>query len=64
MRKNSLNTIIRFSLSKQTFFERALYLVRGLVFAPWLLGGVSGQATRDQTAAAIGQAGDDIYPLF
>ena len=63
MKKKSLKAIIGFSLSKQTLVERVLYLVRGLAFAPWLVEGFSG-APSDQTAADIGQAGDDIYPLF
>jgi len=63
MRRNSPKAIIAFALSRRTWAERAWYLIKGLAFSWWLLKGTSGQTTND-AAAAIGQAGDDIYPLF
>ncbi len=63
MRHNSFKAIIGLALSRRTLTERAWYLMKGLAFSWWLVKGTSGQTTSD-AAAAIGQAGDDIYPLF
>lgn len=62
MSQNSVNAIIRLALSRRTLRDRAWYLVKGLAFAWWLVKGSSGSSSSE--AAAIGQAGDDIYPLF
>lgn len=62
MSQNSFNAIIRLALSRRTLRDRAWYLVKGLAFSWWLVKGTSGKTSSE--AAAIGQAGDDIYPLF
>ena len=65
MNGNSWGAIFSFALSREKVLDRAWYLFKGLAFAPWLLRGASGQKKGDDSAAAaIGEAGDDIYPLF
>jgi hypothetical protein len=64
MRKGYLSAIIGFALSRQTVREKVTYLIRGIVFAPWLARSVTGRSSREQGAATNSQVGDDIYPLF
>jgi hypothetical protein len=58
-----LRDIIRFSRTQKTFPSRAAYLVKGLLFAPFL-SRFARKAAADDTVSGMSQAGDDIYPLF
>ena len=62
MSQNAFRSIVQLALSRRTFRDRVWYLVMGLAFAWWLVKGSSGKTSGE--AAAIGAAGDDIYPLF
>jgi hypothetical protein len=56
-----LKTILAFAMAKPTAAQRLSYLCKGLLFAPWLRGGIAGKGSE---AAANSQLGEDIYPLF
>jgi hypothetical protein len=58
-----LKDIIRFSASQRTLSRKAVYLVKGLLFAPFLARVVRKTAA-DEAVSGMSQAGDDIYPLF
>jgi hypothetical protein len=58
-----LKDIIRFSASQKTLSRRAAYLVKGLLFAPFL-SRLARKAAADDAVSGMSQAGDDIYPLF
>jgi hypothetical protein len=58
----SFMAIIRFALSQKTWNMRLSYLLKGFVFAPFILKlFVSNQPSAVDNAGAVS---DDIYPLF
>ena len=58
-----LKDIVRFSAAQKSLSRRTAYLIKGLVFAPFL-SRVVRKAAADNTVSGMSQAGDDIYPLF
>ena len=58
-----LKDIVRFSAAQKSFSRRTAYLIKGLLFAPFL-SRVVRKAAADDTVSGMSQAGDDIYPLF
>ena len=58
-----LKDIVRFSAAQKSLSRRTAYLIKGLVFAPFLSRVVRKAAT-DDAVSGMSQAGDDIYPLF
>ena len=58
-----LKDIFRFSAAQKSLSRRTAYLIKGLLFAPFL-SRVVRKAAADNTVSGMSQAGDDIYPLF
>jgi hypothetical protein len=58
-----LKDIFRFSAAQKSLSRRTAYLIKGLLFAPFLCRVVR-KAAADDAVSASSQAGDDIYPLF
>ena len=58
-----LKDILRFSGAQKTLRQRTVYLIKGLLFAPFLTRAVRNIAA-DDAVSGMSQAGDDIYPLF
>ena len=58
-----LKDIIRFSTAQKTISRKTAYLLKGLLFAPFLSRAAQ-KVTAADTVSASSQAGDDIYPLF
>jgi len=58
-----LKDIVRFSGAQKTLSQRAAYLIKGLLFAPFL-SRVARKSAADDAVSGASQAGDDIYPLF
>ena len=64
MNRRMIKTIVRFSSSQKRWSGKALYLLKGLLFFPFLIRTLNGKSMRDESVSAASQAGDDIYPLF
>ena len=62
--RQMMKTIVRFSAAQKRWSGKALYLLKGLLFAPFLIRTLGGKRMRDESVSASSQAGDDIYPLF
>lgn len=58
-----LKDVIRFAAVQKSLLQKAAYLIRGLIFIPFM-SRMAGKAASDDSAASASQAGDDIYPLF
>jgi hypothetical protein len=58
-----LNEIIRFAMTRKGISEKSVYLIKGLLFAPFL-DKLPRKAGGGDTATLTSEAGDDIYPLF
>jgi len=58
-----LKDIFRFSTAQKSISRRTAYLIKGLLFAPFL-SRVVRKAAADDSVSGMSQAGDDIYPLF
>ena len=57
--------VIAFALSKKGFYQKVSYLIKGFVFAPFLMKKTAKSgAEHAQSAIAGSQGGGDIYPLF
>lgn len=64
MNSNILNSIIRFAMAQKNFSQKLAYLMKGFLFAPFLMQMARKAAKGDNTISVASQAGDDIYPLF
>jgi hypothetical protein len=62
MNRVTLGDILALAFAQKTAADKALYLFKGLVFYPLL--SRAGRGSSEDAAAAVSQAGDDIYPLF
>lgn len=58
-----LKEVICFAAVQKTFLQKAAYLIKGLLFIPFL-SRMTGRAASDDRISSTSQAGDDIYPLF
>lgn len=57
--------VIAFALSKKCLYEKTSYIIKGFVFAPFLMKKTAkSSAEHAQSAITISQGGGDIYPLF
>lgn len=61
--KKMVRGIISLAMSKTTPVARAKYLLKGIVFLPFLALADRRRRTGDDMAKTI-EAGEDIYPLF
>jgi hypothetical protein len=59
-----MKTIIQLSSAQKRWSGKALYLLKGLLFFPFLIRKLDGKSMRDEAVSASSQVGDDIYPLF
>jgi hypothetical protein len=58
-----LKNVVRFAAAQKTLSGKAVYLIKGLIFAPFM-SRMAGPAAADDGVSSTSQAGDDIYPLF
>ena len=59
----SMRDIISLAMSKNTGGKRARYLIKGMIFLPFIALGAKVFRRDDELTKKI-EAGEDIYPLF
>lgn len=64
MAMDTLRDTMLLASSKRTLGKKTLYLLKGLVFLPFLINESKKVAVKDRAALAMSEAGEDIYPLF
>ena len=65
VKNRTFNEVIAFALSKKCLHQKVSYLIKGFIFAPWLMKKTAKLgATHSQSAIATSQDAGDIYPLF
>ena len=64
MRIDIFRDTMLLAFSKKTFAGKLSYLLKGLLFLPFLSRNLMGTKGRDKSALTNSEAGEDIYPLF
>ncbi|MEK7098189.1 MAG: hypothetical protein AAB906_05060 [Patescibacteria group bacterium] len=64
MKANLMKEVVSLACAKRGFFQKFLYLCKGLIFAPFLFCENRGQEKDGRNVSDASLTGDDIYPLF
>jgi len=60
----SLRDAIRLAARKKTIKQRFIYIIKGIVFLPFLVIDLKKTSRSKDDSASLSASGDDVYPLF
>jgi hypothetical protein len=62
--KELLRDVVVFASAQKSPVQKMAYLVKGIIFSPFLFIAFKRMAVVGKETSLAGQPGDDIYPLF